>query len=55
MSPPSAHRIYELSVIGEQRLKQAVVVTAVRNNAGRRAFSWREDIISKGRRKQYAQ
>jgi len=45
MSHPSAHKIYELSVLGEQRLKLAVVVTAVRNNAGRKTFSWQEDII----------
>jgi hypothetical protein len=44
MSPPSAHRIYELSVIGGQRVNLAVVVTEVRNNAGKTSFFWQEDM-----------
>ena len=43
MLPPSAHKIYELSVIGEQRINLAVVVTNVRNNTGERSFLWQED------------
>jgi hypothetical protein len=50
MSSPSAHRIYELSVIGGQQVNLAVVVTAVRNNAGKTSFSWREDMSRQIRR-----
>jgi hypothetical protein len=44
LSPPSAHRIYELSVIGGQRVNLAVVVTDVRNNAGKTSFFLQEDM-----------
>lgn len=50
LSPPSAHKIYELSVIGEQRVDLAVVVTDARNNAGKRSLSWREDMSRQIRR-----
>jgi hypothetical protein len=50
MSPPSAHRIYELSVIGGQRVTLAVVVTDVRNNAGKTSFSRQEDMSRQIRR-----
>jgi hypothetical protein len=44
MSPPSAQRIYELSVIGGQQVNMAVVVTEVRNNAGKISISWQQDM-----------
>lgn len=50
MSPPSAHKIYELSVIGDQRVNLAVVVTDVRNNTGERSFSWQENMSRQIRR-----
>ena len=50
MSPPSAHRIYELSVIGGQRVNLAVVVTDVRNNAGKTSFFLQEDMSRQIRR-----
>jgi hypothetical protein len=50
MSPPSAQRIYELSVIGGQRVNLAVVVTDVRNNAGKTSFLWQEDLSRQIRR-----
>jgi hypothetical protein len=50
MSPPSAHRIYELSVISGQRVNLAVVVTDVRDNAGKTSFLWQEDLSRQIRR-----
>jgi hypothetical protein len=50
MSPPSSHRIYELSVIGGQQVNLAVVVTDVRNNGDKTSFSWREDMSRQIRR-----
>jgi hypothetical protein len=43
-SPPSAYKIYELSVINGQRVNLAVIVTEVRNNTGQRDFLWEESI-----------
>jgi len=43
-SPPSAYKIYELSVIDEQRVNLAVIVTEVRNNTSQRNFLWEESI-----------
>ncbi len=41
-SPPSAYKIYELSVIDEQKVNLAVIVTEVRNNTSGRNYSWEE-------------
>lgn len=41
-SPPSAYKIYELSVIDEQKINLAVIVTEVRNNTSERNYSWEE-------------
>lgn len=43
-SPPSAYKIYDLSVIDEQRVNLAVIVTEVRNNTSQRNFLWEESI-----------
>jgi len=43
-SPPSAYKIYELSVIDEQSVNLAIIVTEVRNNTGQRNFLWEESI-----------
>jgi len=43
-SPPSAYKIYELSVIDEQRVNLAVIVTEVRNNTGERNYLWEESM-----------
>jgi len=43
-SPPSAYKIYDLSVIEEQRVNLAVIVTEVRNNTSQRNFLWEESI-----------
>jgi hypothetical protein len=41
-SPPSAYKVYELSVIDEQRVNLAVIVTDVRNNTSERNYLWEE-------------
>ena len=41
-SPPSAYKIYELSVIDEQRVNLAVIVTEVRNNTSQKNYLWEE-------------
>jgi membrane-associated protease RseP (regulator of RpoE activity) len=41
-SPPSAYKIYELSVIDERKVNLAVIVTEVRNNTSERSYSWEE-------------
>jgi PDZ domain-containing protein/peptidoglycan-synthase activator LpoB len=41
-SPPSAYKIYELSVIDEQKVNLAVIVTEVRNNTSERNYLWEE-------------
>jgi hypothetical protein len=41
-SPPSAYKIYELSVIDEQRVNLAVIVTEVRDNTSQRNYLWEE-------------
>jgi hypothetical protein len=41
-SPPSAYKIYDLSVIDEQRVNLAVIVTEVRNNTSERNYMWEE-------------
>jgi hypothetical protein len=43
-SPPSAYKIYELSVIDGQRVNLAVIVTEVRNNTSQRNFLWEESM-----------
>jgi hypothetical protein len=50
LSPPSAHTIYELSVIGGQRFNLAVVVTDVREDTGERSFPSQEDMSRQIRR-----
>jgi hypothetical protein len=41
-SPPSAYKIYDLSVIDGQRVNLAVIVTEVRNNTSERNYMWEE-------------
>lgn len=41
-SPPSAYKIYELSVIDEQRVNLAIIVTEVRNYNSQRNYLWEE-------------
>jgi len=41
-SPPSAYKIYELSVIDEQRVNLAVIVSEVRDNTNKRNYAWEE-------------
>jgi PDZ domain-containing protein/peptidoglycan-synthase activator LpoB len=43
-SPPSAYKIYELSVIDEQRVNLAVIVTEVRNYTSERNYLWEESM-----------
>ena len=49
-SPPSAHKIYELSVIDGQQVNLAVVVIDVRNNEKKSSYSWQEHMRQELRR-----
>ncbi|HXY55810.1 MAG TPA: PDZ domain-containing protein [Nitrospirota bacterium] len=42
-SPPSVYMIYELSVIDEQKVNLAVIVTDVKNNTSEDNYSWEEN------------
>jgi membrane-associated protease RseP (regulator of RpoE activity) len=41
-SPPSVYMIYKLSVIDEQKVNLAVIVTEVNNNTSQSSYSWKE-------------
>ncbi len=41
-SPPSAYKLYELLVLNGQKVNLAVIATDVRNNTGKRSYTWEE-------------
>jgi len=41
-SPPSVYKIYELSVIDEQKVNLAVIVTDIKNNTSENSYLWEE-------------
>jgi membrane-associated protease RseP (regulator of RpoE activity) len=43
-APPSAYKVYELSVIDDRHVNLAVIVADVRNNTGEQSFSWEESM-----------